>query len=319
MLLFLLMDLEINSKQNYLNFFHEICEYPIPPQVPFYLPGNNEIPTYEWPKDRKELLEIRNSKGNRCGEFFIDLYGHKFKVTAGVKRNFRTFELASPFKTFPYMYKGKMKPLNYLFFDPREELQLNQYSVPISRGAHSYNRLRRPFVSKEEIKLLATCVLKILKGKELPQNINQHLKTNIIEIAGILITSEYFRGQQALSLSFTEFYQLKYDPTPERLISMYSEPDCRLLYPKPYGSEAIMNARENILKESFEAMFDCYCKSEEIKPIYSQLSNTAQEQLKEEFNNHKLQQLLLIYGKIENQPVPPIHFKDKLIQKAADL
>ena len=187
--------------------------------------------------------------------------------------------------------------------------------MPSSLGSHKYAYLIRKYTKPEEIKLFATCILKILKGKELPPDIlKEKEKKDIFEFAGLIVTSEYFRGQQALSISFTEFYQLKYHPTLKRLKSMYKKP-YTLLYPEKGGSQKIMNAAESVLKKSFDNMFDCYCELETINPIYSKLSSISQKQLREEFNTHKIHQLHFIYGIIDNLP-DKIEFKYKHLAPA---
>ena len=284
------------------DLFQSICGEKIPPIVPFT--DTEEIIEIKWPDERKKLFEIRNPRDKRLSRFSIKIYGQQYNLIARVPRiDQTTLKILNPDEPYPEFKRGQYKPLNYLFYDHNLPVKLNGKShTPYVEGAFRYENFINSFTSDpQEIKAFATCVLKILKGKKKFPRIKEEIKKQAIEIAGLIVTSEYLRGKQALSISFTEFYQLKYDPTLKRLNSMYKD-QCTLLYPQDGGSQKIMNAEAKDLKESFNKMFKCYTKLETIKAIYSKLSRISKNQLKEKFNAHKMQQLRFIYGIIDKRP-----------------
>jgi hypothetical protein len=122
---------------------------------------------------------------------------------------------------------------------------LNDLCVP--SGGRTYNALIRGLVSSEEIRNFAANIKDILKGK------NDVFDERSCEIAGIFLTSEYFRGKAAPIIGYAEFYKLKHDPTNERLSSVFKD---KLLFAQAGGSVAIMNVKPNILQQSFLEMLE---------------------------------------------------------------
>ena len=250
--------------------------------------------------NRKEIVKIRESVDTRCGEFLLNLYGHIFRITAGVLRNL-DFSLKYPNKKYPYSYKESIKPLNFLLLRKGKRVSLNDNNVPCSR--ESYISLIRDFTSQEDIKTFATNILRILKCKE-NKPIIKLSKAELLEknseIAGLIITSEYFRGRQSLAIAYTELYKLKHVPTLDNLNKLFRTPNCELIFTKAGGSSEIMQTNAPILITSFESMLDIALNdpSNEISLIYQKLSQDNQKIAKEEFFAGKLEKLRYIYDEI---------------------
>lgn len=285
----------IPSFATYKEFFTEICNDVIPPEAVFQIPNNSTVPTYIWPQDRKEIVKIRESVGTRCGEFLLNIYEYTFRITAGVPRN-DDLTLKNPDKNYPYMYEYVMNPLNFVLIKEVDIIRLNKYNVPYG---NSYLSLIKNFVSEADIKNFASNVLRIIKGK--PGIYNEQT----CEIAALILTSEYFRGRQVLSIAYTEFYKLKHNPTLDNLAKMFKGDECSLIFPKPGGAKAIMQTRAFTLIGSFESMFDTVLRdtSNKISLIYSKLSQNDQNRLKENFFKEKLEKLRYIYGEINEYPI----------------
>ena len=280
--------------ESYQEFFDRICDNVIPPKAVFQMPISSYIPTYMWPQDRKEIVKIRESVDTRCGEFLLNLYGHIFKITAGVPRNLY-FSLKYPNKYYPYLYEGSMIPLNLVLF--KEEIRLNEHDVPIGK---SYSSLIRGFILPEDIKTFATNILRILKCRGIKFSKAELLEKNL-EIAGLIITSEYFRGKQSLSIAYTELYKLKHAPTLDNLTRLFRMPDCELIFPKAGGAKAIMQTKASTLIASFKSMLDIELNdpsNKEISLIYHKLSQDNRKIAKEEFFAGKLEKLRYIYDEI---------------------
>ena len=288
--------------QEYELFFDRICANRIPPQVPFNIPERPR--TFVWPQDKIRIQEIRNSPNERCGEFILDMYGFQFIVTAGVKRN-HDFSLYSPNKKFPYEYpKNSFKPLNYLLCVNNSEMTLDENGIPRFQNARTYNYLIRGFVESDDIKNLAINILKILKCKEENDLIDsnqfssQNLYRNTLEIAAIIITCEYFRGKQSLSIAYTEFYKLKHNPTVENLNLMFKRESASLIFPSEGGSKQIMETGKEVLIASFESMLSVKINDHPSKGLFAYYNNfpeAIQKYLQKVFFISKLQKLRYIY------------------------
>lgn len=298
---FIILPTTFANGESYQEFFDRICDDVIPPKAVFQMPISSHIPTYMWPQDRKEIVKIRESVDTRCGEFLLNLYGHIFRITAGVPRNL-DFSLKYPNKKYPYSYKESIKPLNFLLLRKEKRISLNDNNVPC--GGKSYISLIRDFTLQEDIKTFATNILRILKCKE-NKSIIEFSKAELLEknseIAGLIITSEYFRGRQSLAIAYTELYKLKHVPTLDNLNKLFRAPNCELIFTNAGGSSEIMQTNAPILITSFESMLDIALNdppNKEISLIYQKLSQDNQKIAKEEFFAGKLEKLRYIYDEI---------------------
>lgn len=273
------------KSESYQVFFERVCNNAFPPETVFEMPRN--VPTYTWPEDRDKIARIRDSTDKRCAEFLLNLYGFTFRVTAGVKRKL-DLKLFYPNKSYPYSYKGVKNALNYVLIGGKEEIKLNDNDVPSGK---SYWSLLKGFLPSEDIRNLASIVLKVLKCKKEISFDGVSKIEKILEIAGLIITSEYFRGRQSLAIAYTELYKLKHNPTRKNLERLFIK-DCTLIFPQIGGSKAIMQAKYNVLIGSFESMLD----TNETNSIYQKLSKNNQEIVKQEFFKGKLEKLRYIYG-----------------------
>lgn len=255
--------------------FDKICDSPIPRSAKFDAQDKIQIDlsTHE---GRRQLRCIRETNSFRPIDFFVKI-SKTWNVTAGCARK-QDFALKNPDSTYPYVYKGTIRPINYIF-DYKD--QLNEYNVP--RGGDSYNFLLRGFTQPDEWRLLGKQVADFLMFKT-PKQLTEQTE----KLIGLLMSSEYMRGRQALAVARMGHLYLKWHPENFNNCNDYKE---IMVYPKNGGSVEIMEYSKDQMGKKFEALW----KQSPYSSKVASLPKEIQEMLKVDFLIRQLNKIKMIY------------------------
>ena len=275
--------------------FDRICDSPIPRSAKFDAQDKIQIDlsTHE---GRGQLRCIRETNSFRPIDFSVKI-SKTWNVTAGCARK-QDFALKNPNSTYPYEYNGTIKPINYIF-DYKD--QLNDRDIPC--GGASYNVLLRGFTQPDKWRLLGKQVADFLMFKTPKRPTEQTEK-----LIGLLMSSEYMRGRQALAVARMGHLCLKWHPENFNRCNDYKE---IMVYPKNGGSVEIMTYSEDKMYKNFKDLWNQSPYSSKVVSLHKE----TQEMLKTDFFIRQLNKIKIMYSDFLEQefllitPIPG-KFKD---------
>ena len=265
-----------------LIMFVQICNCSIPHSVKFKDRTNVvlDLSTHE---GKRILKSIREDDYSRPIDFTVQLSPQrpKWHVTAGCKRK-SDFSLNNIDSTYPYQYNGITKPINYVF--GYKEGQLKDNNIP--SGGPTYTELLRGFTSPKEIHDMCKQVADFLILKpQLIEKINE-IDVKTAELIGLLMTSEYMRGRQALAVARIGHLYLKWHP------GNFIDYKKIMIYPDKNGAVNIMSFSHKQMNDRFTMLWQQSPYSSRV----ASLPIDVQDILKTDFFVRQLNKIKMIYS-----------------------